>query len=65
MRMARITDRLKTPGVFKKRVGRPRLGWVTDNCKWIYEKTLLKEWDPENGDACIDDIIKGAMERKC
>ena len=64
MRMATIDDRLETPGVFKKRVGRPRLGWVTENCKWIYGKTLLKDWDPENEDGCIDDIIKRAVARK-
>ena len=61
MRMATINDRLETPGVFRKRVGRPRLGLVSENCKWIHEKTLLSEWDPENEDACID---AGAMERK-
>ena len=36
MRMPTINDRLETPGVHWKRVGRPRLGWVKENCKWTF-----------------------------
>ena len=45
MRMLTINDRLETPGVHWKRVGRPRLGWVKENCKWTFGHTLHKAWD--------------------
>ena len=64
MRMPAINDRLETPGVFWKRVGRPRLGWVRENCKWTYENTLSTEWNVEDEDECIKYIIEQARERK-
>ena len=64
MKMPTIDARLNTPGVHWKRVGRPRLGWVTENCKWTYENTLLREWDSEDEDKCIDYLIEQAEERK-
>ena len=64
MRMPTINDKLETPGVYWKRVGRPRLGWVKENCKWTYAHTLEQIWDSEDEDACINKLIDQAMQRK-
>ena len=41
MKMVTIDDNLQMPGAYSKRVGRPRYGWVKENCRWIYEKEKL------------------------
>ncbi len=64
MGMPTINERLATPGVHWKRVGRPRLGWVRENCIWTHENTLSKEWKAEDEDGCISHIIEQAKERK-
>ena len=64
MRMPTINDKLETPGVHWKRVGRPRLGFVKENCKWTYENTLAKAWNSEDEDSCISHLIEQAKERK-
>ena len=64
MRMPTINDKLETPGIHWKRVGRPRLGWVKENCKWTYEHTLAKAWDSDEDDSCINHLIEQAKERK-
>ena len=64
MRMPTINDRLETPGVHWKRVGRPRLGWVKENCKWTFEHSLHKARDSAEEDNCVDELIEQAMDRK-
>ena len=64
MRLPTINEKLETAGVHWKRVGRPRLGWVRENCTWTYEKTLAKEWNKEDADGCISYLIEQAKERK-
>ena len=64
MRMPTINDRLETPGVYWKRVGRPRLGWVKENCKWTAEHTFHKPWDGEDEDNCVNELIAQALDRK-
>ena len=45
------------------RVGRPRYGWVKENCRWIYEKEKLESYDPKNQEH--DNFVKGlALARK-
>ena len=29
----------------KRRVGKPRLSWVSENCKWIYKKQFHEDYD--------------------
>ena len=57
-------ERLETPGLHWKRVGRPRLGWVRENCIWTNENTLSKEWKFEDEDDCISYIREQAKERR-
>ena len=38
MRAVTMDENLQMPGVHIKRVGRPHLCWVKENCRWIYEK---------------------------
>ena len=64
MRMPTINDKLETPGVHWKMVGRPRLGWVKENCKWTFEHTLQKAWDSADEDNCVNQLIVQAMDRK-
>ena len=64
MRLPTIDSNLKTPGVFTKRTGKPRLHWVKENCKWIYMFVLEKDW-PEDSTVeqdCITEIVNAAME---
>ena len=63
MRMVTIDDNLQMPGAYQKRVGRPRYGWVKENCRWIYEKEKLETYDPKNQEH--DNFVKGlALARK-
>ena len=64
MRLPTIDSNLNTPGVFTKRTGKPRLHWVKENCKWVYEHVLEKEWpvDTSLETECITEIVKAAME---
>ena len=63
MKMVTINDDLQMPGVFVKRVGRPRYGWVKENCRWIYEKEKQETYDPK--DQSHDDFVKNlAVARK-
>ena len=64
MKMPTIDAKLNTPGVWRKRVGRPRLGWVHENCKWIFENTLMRLWDEADEESCIEQVIEGAITRK-
>ena len=64
MRMPTINDKLETPGVHWKRVGRPRLGWVKENCNWTFEHILAKVWDSEDEDNRVNQLIEQAKERK-
>ena len=48
MKMVTIDNNLQMPGVYAKRVGRPRYGWVKKNCRWIYEKNKNEPYDPKN-----------------
>ena len=48
MRTVTIDQNLQMPGVYVKRVGRPRYGWVNENCRWIYEKEKHEAYDPKN-----------------
>ena len=38
MRQMTLNESMEIPGVFYKRVGRPRQPWIAANCKWIYAK---------------------------
>ena len=63
MRMVTIDDNLQMPGVYQKRVGRPRYGWVKENCRWIYEREKMETYDPKNQEH--DNFVKGlAVARK-
>ena len=63
MRTATIDRNLQMPGVYIKRVGRPRYGWVKENCRWIYEKHKMETYDPK--DQAHDDFVKQlAIDRK-
>ena len=48
MRTVTIDQNLQMSGVYVKRVGRPRYGWVKENCRWIYEKETHETYDPKN-----------------
>ena len=48
MKSVTIDRNLQMPGVYTKRVGRPRYGWVKENCRWIYEKNKVETYDPKN-----------------
>ena len=63
MRQPTINKDLRTPGVFTRRPGRPRLDWLDENCKWTYKSVCDSEWG-ENKDDCAKTIIEGARERK-
>ena len=56
MRMVTIDNNLQMPGVYTKRVGRPRYGWVKENCRWLYEKNKNESYDPKNQEH--DDYVK-------
>ena len=64
MRLPTINSRLETPGVFWKRIGKPRLHWVKENCKWVYKNVLEKDWPTEKNlePVAIEEIVKAAME---
>ena len=63
MRTVTIDDNIQMPGVHIKRVGRPRYGWVKENCRWIYEKEKHEAYDPKN--QTHDDFVKNlAIARK-
>ena len=63
MKTSTIDSHLQMPGVFTKRVGRPRYCWVKENCRWIYEKHKKEPYDPKN--QAHDDYVKQlAMDRK-
>ena len=63
MKTATIDKNLQMPAVYAKRVGRPRYGWVKENCRWIYEKNNAEAYDPKNQDH--DDYVRGlALARK-
>ena len=63
MRMATIDRNLQMPGVYTTRIGRPRYGWVKENCRWIYEKEKNEPYDPKNQEH--DNFVKNlAIERK-
>ena len=64
MKMPTIDAKLNTPGVWRKRVGRPRLGWVHENCKWTFENTLMRIWDEADEESCVEQVIEGAIARK-
>ena len=63
MRMITIDDDLQMPGAYFKRVGRPRYGWVKENCRWIYEKEMHETYDPKN-QAHDDKVKELAIARK-
>ena len=56
--------RLPTPGVVLRRMGKPRLHWVRENCKWVYKDVLGKDWSVEHEEQCIIDIVEAAMDRQ-
>ena len=63
MRQPTINNDLQVPGIFKKRVGRPRLNWVYENCKWVFKKQFNEDYDcndPEH----IERLKNEAKERK-
>ena len=63
MKTVTIDQNLQMPGVYVKRVGRPRYGWVKENCRWIYEREKLEEYDPKNQEH--DDFVRNlAIARK-
>ena len=64
MRLPTITDNLETPGVYTKRVGRPRLAWVKENCKWTAANTLHIPWDSDDENGSAAAIIEQAIARK-
>jgi len=63
MRQPTINNDLQVPGVFKKRVGRPRLNWVYENCKWVYKKQFNEDYDCNNPEH-IEKLRNEALERK-
>ena len=63
MKMITIGSNLQMPGVYFKRVGRPRYGWVKANCRWIYEKNKNEPYDPKN-QAHDDFVREQAIARK-
>ena len=38
MRQMTINDNLQVPGVYTRRVGRPRVDSIVDNSKWVFEE---------------------------
>ena len=56
MKTAIIDSNLQIPGAFIRRVGRPRYGWVKENCPWIYEKHTHESYDPKNQEH--DNLVK-------
>ena len=56
MKTVTIDSNLQMPGVCFKRVGRPRYGWVKENCRRIYEEHHSEPHDPKN--QSHDDFVK-------
>ena len=65
MRMQTINSKLNTPGVVLRRSGKPRLPWVRENCEWVYQEVLEKNWHAEQEEQCIQEIVKAAIDRQC
>lgn len=47
MKMVTIDNNLQMPGVYTKRVGRPRYGWIKENSRWLYEKKKTNHTIPK------------------
>ena len=47
-----------------KRVGRPRLAWVKENCKWTATNTLNIPWDSDDEVTSAVTLTEHAMARK-
>ena len=64
MRLPTVDSQLNTPGVIRKRTGKPRLHWVRETCKWVCKFVLEKEWPDETSleATAIEEIVKAAME---
>ena len=53
MNQMTIDSSLHMPGVFTRRVGRPRTGYVREKAKWYFEKEKLgEEYDHDNEEHC-------------
>ena len=63
MKQPTINNTLQIPGIYKRRVGRPRLGLVSENCKWIYKKQFHENYDEHNPEH-VQKLIKEAKDRK-
>ena len=48
MKTVAIDSNLQMPGVHWKRVGRPRYGWIKENCRWVFEHHTEETYDPKN-----------------
>ena len=48
VRQMTIDSSLQMPKVFTGRVEPPHVGWVNENCKWIYEKEHPEERFDQN-----------------
>ena len=62
MKQPTINNTLQIPGIYKRRVGRPRLGWVSENCKWIYKKQFHENYDEHNPEH-VQKLLKEAKDR--
>ena len=58
-----INNEFQVPGAFKKRVGKPRLNWVYEDCKWVYKKQFNEEYDSTNPEH-VQRLKSEALERK-
>ena len=63
MKQRTINNDLQIPGIYKRRVGRPRLSWVSENCKWIYKKQFQEDYDQNNPEH-VQKLTKEAKDRK-
>ena len=64
MRMPTINRKLNTPSVVLRRSGKPRLHWVEANCKWVYKEVSEKDWDAEQEEQLIQEIVEAAIDRQ-
>ena len=56
MKTITLDSNIQMPGVYFKRVGRPRYGWVKENCRWVFESHRTESYDPKN--QAHDDFAK-------
>ena len=45
VRQPALDNDMKQPHQLNRRVGKPRMGWISENCKYVYSKYLQQDYD--------------------